>query len=723
MFKNVASQKLIVFAFDSTTNLPKTGDAANITAYVSKDYGTVTVLGDTSATEMDATNAKGMYLFDLTQAETNADTLLFSAKSATANIVVIGVPATVFTAPNRFSSAVIDAAGLIDANTVKLGPTGAGTAQTARDVGLALPAVAAGTANGLLISGTNTGTTTFGALTITNAFTVAGGLAFSAPSGTDVVSIVGAGTGHGLFIQSGTSNGACAVALLVTGGSNTGGSAVQLSIGGAATSAISAGGSVTVTGATTLAALSMTTLTASGAVAFQSTFAVTTSTSLAALSCTTLTASGAVAFQSTFAVTTSTSLAALSCTTLTASGAVAFQSTFAVTTSTSLAALSATTITASGTTSLAAVTTSGTVTFNAFTITNNFLVSGTTTYTGVVSASAGIVNTYPAGAYYPSNVIDSGTAQSVTSTSIVLRSAAAFADSELLGATVVIRSATAGAGQRRIIINYTGSTDTALVDAWTTTPTGTVVYDIIGTAQPSALNPVPADIRQVGGIPCNTLSNGGAGYLGVNVKFLNDTSIAGTGSRVADSFVTMFNIASPVFTVASVNQTGDSYPTVNTNLNATITSRMATYTQPTGFLAATFPSGTVANTTNITAGTIATVSGNVNGTVAGIAGTTQTLDALQTALNSAHGSGSWATATGFSTLTFADIWTGTLTESYAALHGAPTPAQALLTVLQNSLELSISGTTMTVKKVNGTTTAMTLTIDDATNPTSKTRAT
>ncbi len=34
---------------------------------------------------------------------------------------------------------------------------------------------------------------------------------------------------------------------------------------------------------------------------------------------------------------------------------------------------------------------------------------------------------------------------------------------------------------------------------------------------------------------------------------------------------------------------------------------MPTYTQPTGFLAATFPSGTIANTTNITAGTITTV--------------------------------------------------------------------------------------------------------------------
>lgn len=38
-----------------------------------------------------------------------------------------------------------------------------------------------------------------------------------------------------------------------------------------------------------------------------------------------------------------------------------------------------------------------------------------------------------------------------------------------------------------------------------------------------------------------------------------------------------------------------------TNLNATVSSRMATYTQPTGFLATSFPTGTVASTTNITA--------------------------------------------------------------------------------------------------------------------------
>lgn len=65
---------------------------------------------------------------------------------------------------------------------------------------------------------------------------------------------------------------------------------------------------------------------------------------------------------------------------------------------------------------------------------------------------------------------------------------------------------------------------------------------------------------------------------------------------------------------------------IETNLDAAITSRMATYTQPTGFLAATFPTGTIANTTNITAGTITTAT-NVT-TVNGLAADTITSTAL-----------------------------------------------------------------------------------------------
>jgi hypothetical protein len=133
MFKNVASQKVPLFAFNFSTGAPDTGDAANITGYVSKDGGTVTVLGTSTPTEMDSTNAKGWYLFTLAQAETNGDGLLFTGKSSTANIVLVG--ALIYTLPPLFTSLVVESGGLIDAQAVKAGPSGAGTALTARDIG------------------------------------------------------------------------------------------------------------------------------------------------------------------------------------------------------------------------------------------------------------------------------------------------------------------------------------------------------------------------------------------------------------------------------------------------------------------------------------------------------------------------------------------------------------------------------------------------------------
>ena len=65
----------------------------------------------------------------------------------------------------------------------------------------------------------------------------------------------------------------------------------------------------------------------------------------------------------------------------------------------------------------------------------------------------------------------------------------------------------------------------------------------------------------------------------------------------------------------------------------------------------------------------------------------------------------------------------TLTESYAADGAAPTLQQALLLVQQMLTEKSISGVTMTVKKIDGATTAAIFTLNDAVTPTSITRAT
>lgn len=314
MFKNVAT-KIAVFAFDTTTGAAKTGDAANITAYVSKDYGAVTALADTSATEMDSTNAKGWYLFDVAQGETNADALLFSGKSSTANISIVGQ--LIFTTPNRFSTLVIDSAGLADANTVKVGPSGSGTAQTARDIGASV----------LLSAGTGTGQLDF-----TSGVVKANVTQFNGTNGT-------------------FSSGRPEVNATHISGDSTAGTNLK----------------------------------------------------------------------------------------------TAFNDT-----------------------------------------------AGSVPWVGIV---------------------DQGTAQSATGTTLVLRSAAAFADNELVGATVVITGGSAGVGQSRVITANVGSTDTITVDTWTTTPSGTITYKIYASAPTSTATPPAVNVTQISGSNVSTST----AQLGVNV--------------------------------------------------------------------------------------------------------------------------------------------------------------------------------------------------------------
>ena len=68
------------------------------------------------------------------------------------------------------------------------------------------------------------------------------------------------------------------------------------------------------------------------------------------------------------------------------------------------------------------------------------------------------------------------------------------------------------------------------------------------------------------------------------------------------------------------------------------------------------------------------------------------------------------------------MWTTAQAESYATDGDPATPAQLLYMILCSVSEFSVSGTTITGKKLNGSDTAMTWTINDASNPTSRTRA-
>jgi len=86
--KNVASQKVLIFAWDTVNREPKTGDAGNITAYISKDGGASTQSNDVNPTELDATNLPGIYIFNLLQAETNCDLFALKATSSTDDIEI-----------------------------------------------------------------------------------------------------------------------------------------------------------------------------------------------------------------------------------------------------------------------------------------------------------------------------------------------------------------------------------------------------------------------------------------------------------------------------------------------------------------------------------------------------------------------------------------------------------------------------------------------------------
>jgi len=89
---------------------------------------------------------------------------------------------------------------------------------------------------------------------------------------------------------------------------------------------------------------------------------------------------------------------------------------------------------------------------------------------------------------------------------------------------------------------------------------------------------------------------------------LNDTTTTNTDMRGTDNAALAATALSTTqWTNTLATNIGTTNTTVATNLDATVSGRMATYTQPTGFLAATFPA-TVASTTNITAASGITVS-------------------------------------------------------------------------------------------------------------------
>jgi hypothetical protein len=145
-------------------------------------------------------------------------------------------------------------------------------------------------------------------------------------------------------------------------------------------------------------------------------------------------------------------------------------------------------------------------------------------------------------------------------------------------------------------------------------------------------------------------------------------------------------------------------------IDASISSRMATFTLPTHFssleIAANGHVSAVVKSLDNNAITASSIQGGAITAAKFAAGA---IDANALATDAAN---EIATA----------VNTGQMTESYRAAGVAPTPAQALFELLAHMGDSSISGTTKTLKKLDGTT-AKTFTLDSSTAPTSITEAT
>lgn len=307
-----------------------------------------------------------------------------------------------------------------------------------------------------------------------------------------------------------------------------------------------------------------------------------------------------------------------------------------------------------------------------------------------------------------------------------------------------------GAGQSRQITGYNGSSKMAQVDRqFTTAPDNTSTFALIddnGAALNTSLQP---SIGQMV-VPIRT-GTAQAGSGANTIKL--DSGAAATNEIYDNDLITLTGGtgAGQVATIIAYNG-ATKFATVDrtwvTNPDGTTT--FAIYASTTDTQFSTQGVAVAANATTITLAANASAVDNIyNGSFVTIlsgtdSGDTQIITAYNGTTKVATVA-SWAVtpdttsayaviptksavgSSGGSAPTLDQILAGVFytafTESYAALHASPTLCQALMGIQQNILERSTSGTGVTIKKVDGSTTAMTATLNSAVTPTSITRTT
>jgi collagen type VII alpha len=234
---------------------------------------------------------------------------------------------------------------------------------------------------------------------------------------------------------------------------------------------------------------------------------------------------------------------------------------------------------------------------NGYAALSNYQLVITTGTVNSVSVVGEVIGQFSINNRSKAGVIDEGTAQSVSSSTIVLRSGAAFVDDALNGCTVVITDGTQ-IGERAIITDYVGATDTATVTWPAATPSGTPTYEIYGSAAGASLAQIATAIWQDTTAGDFTT----AGSIGKSL-FTSGATPGATGGL----FIAGTNAATTVTTALTTTFTG--------NLTGSVGSVTGAVGSVTGNVG-----GNVTGTVGSVVGAVGSVTGNVGGNVTGSVG-------------------------------------------------------------------------------------------------------
>jgi hypothetical protein len=289
--------------------------------------------------------------------------------------------------------------------------------------------------------------------------------------------------------------------------------------------------------------------------------------------------------------------------------------------------------------------------------------------------------------------IRSGTAQAGAAGSITL-DAGASAVNDFYDGMVFITGGT-GAGQSRAITDYVGATKVATVSPnWVTTPDATSVWVVLPAA--SLPTPTAADIADA-----------------VWEEDLSDHS--GTAGSTAEQLEAAGAAGDPWATaLPGAYTSGQAGKIIGDNINATVGSRASQTT------ADAIETDTQDLQSRLPA---ALVSGRISADAVAISGSTNAADNVEANIGNLDATVSTRATPAQVNTEVVDVLTvDVVADSIPADGSRPTIAQAAYLLVQFMTERAVVGTTMTVRKPDGSTALMTFTLNDATSPTSITRA-